>query len=111
MLRGAPALLQGPRPVLVGATIAPRARVGNTRGNGPVGLRYLRDKGAAEIQPAVPRLRVGQGLVLLQAPWPEEMHDLLPAGVQELRDQAPVTTPPKRCGAGVNSTASEMPPA
>ena len=55
----------------------------------------LRYKGAAEIQPAVPCLRIGQGLVILLLTRPEEMHELLHAGMQELCDQTPVATPPQ----------------
>jgi hypothetical protein len=42
----------------------------------------LRDEGATEIKPAVPRLGFDQELVVLLLAGPEEMHDLLPAGVQ-----------------------------
>jgi hypothetical protein len=57
--------------------------------------RFLRDQDAAEIQPAVAGLGFEQGLVLLPLTGSEEMYDVLPAGMQELCDQAPVATPPK----------------
>ena len=52
-------------------------------------------EGAAEIQPAVARLGFEQRLVLLSLPGPEEVDNAVPARVQELRDQAPVATPPE----------------
>jgi hypothetical protein len=53
-------------------------------------VRFLAYEGAAEIEPAVSGLGFEQRLVLLLLSGPEEMHDLLPAGVQEFCDQAPV---------------------
>lgn len=55
----------------------------------------LRYKGAAEIEPVVPRLSFGQGLVLLPLARSEEVHDMLPSGMQNLRDQASMAAPPK----------------
>jgi hypothetical protein len=52
--------------------------------NKPAETRF--DEGAAEIQPASPRLGFEQRLVLLLLAGAEEMHDLLPAGMQELCD-------------------------
>jgi hypothetical protein len=52
-------------------------------------------EGAAEIQPAVARLGFEQRLVLLSLTGPEEVDNAVPAGVQKLRDQAPVATPPE----------------
>jgi hypothetical protein len=82
-----------------------------------IGLCFLRYEGAAEIQPAVPRLGFEQGLVLLPLAGPEEMHDLLPAGMQKLCDQTPVATPPKglrahEAGSGLRQRRGErrLPP-
>ena len=48
------------------------------------------------MEPAIPRLGLGQRLVDLPPAGPEEMDDVLPASVQKLCDQAPVATPPER---------------
>src|SRR4051812_45519600 len=69
----------------VSATGRPRRGVG-------VFLRY---EFAAEIQPAIPRLGFDPGLVILLLAGPEEVHDMLPTGVQKLCDQASVAAPPE----------------
>jgi hypothetical protein len=73
-----------------------------------IGLCFLRYEGAAEIQPAVPRLGFEQGLVLLPLAGAEEMHDL---------DQTSVATPPKglrahEAGSGLRQRRGErrLPP-
>lgn len=53
------------------------------------------DEGAAKIEVAVARLGFGQGLVLLSFARSEEVHDVVPAGVEEFGDQASVAAPPE----------------
>ena len=61
----------------------------------PSGSRLLRYEGAAEIQAALEGLGFEQRLVLLLFSGSEEVHDAVPAGPEELGDQASVAAPPE----------------